>query len=430
MSKTVCGVRRVRAGAARCHPPRTRRPTPISRKSATDPATEGILRGAHSGARATAEGRRSANAPQRRRSAHAVAAAPRPAPRPSQPARRAASPAASRHQRVQSRDLRGAAGRLRQPVAGSRASTRSPASCRAATSRPAKRGFCLGESELALSANVDDKFVGNLIVSLTPDNTVAVEEAYGVYTAAPERPRAEVRTLLLGLGYLNDQHQHVWDFIDAPLRLPGVSRRPVRRRRPAAEMGRADRPVPRVRRRARQRRRAFPARTRNKNGIGSRRRLRRTPAATSARATAGARACRTCRRARSDRDYAQTDVAGNDAQRRLQRQEPARDRRLRLEVGAERQRAGHQLQAAGRVLLAPRERRSHLRRRRRARPHQHGELQRRGRAAGTSQGVYQFMPLLARRRALRPARSGHVDYGANAALPRRSPTFHPQRVHA
>ena len=45
---------------------------------------------------------------------------------------------------------------------------------------PGKRGFSLGESELALSANVDDKFAGNLIFSLTPDNTVSVEEAYGI----------------------------------------------------------------------------------------------------------------------------------------------------------------------------------------------------------------------------------------------------------
>ena len=36
---------------------------------------------------------------------------------------------------------------------------------------PGRRGLSLGESEFALSANVDDKFAGNLIVSLTPENT-------------------------------------------------------------------------------------------------------------------------------------------------------------------------------------------------------------------------------------------------------------------
>ena len=40
---------------------------------------------------------------------------------------------------------------------------------------PGRRGFSLGESELAISANVDHLFAGNLIVSLTPENTVSVE---------------------------------------------------------------------------------------------------------------------------------------------------------------------------------------------------------------------------------------------------------------
>jgi len=37
---------------------------------------------------------------------------------------------------------------------------------------PAKRGFGIAESELGLSANVDDKIYGNLIFSLAPDNSV------------------------------------------------------------------------------------------------------------------------------------------------------------------------------------------------------------------------------------------------------------------
>src|SRR5258705_7737220 len=48
---------------------------------------------------------------------------------------------------------------------------------------PAKRGFSIAESELGFSANVDDKVYANLIFSLAPDNTVSVEEAYGVLTA-------------------------------------------------------------------------------------------------------------------------------------------------------------------------------------------------------------------------------------------------------
>jgi hypothetical protein len=82
---------------------------------------------------------------------------------------------------------------------------------------PAKRGFSIAESELGLSANVDDKVYGNLIFSLSPDNTVAVEEAYGVFTALPNGFTPKFGRFLSSIGYLNDQHQHVWDFYDAPL---------------------------------------------------------------------------------------------------------------------------------------------------------------------------------------------------------------------
>ena len=82
---------------------------------------------------------------------------------------------------------------------------------------PAKRGFGIAESELSLTANVDDKVYGNLTFSLSPENTVAVEEAYGIFTAAPYGITPKFGRFLSGIGYLNDQHQHVWDFYDAPL---------------------------------------------------------------------------------------------------------------------------------------------------------------------------------------------------------------------
>lgn len=82
---------------------------------------------------------------------------------------------------------------------------------------PGRRGFSLGESELTLSANVDDKFSGKLTVALSPENTLEVEEAYGLYTAAPWGLAPKFGRFFSGLGYLNEQHQHVWDFIDAPL---------------------------------------------------------------------------------------------------------------------------------------------------------------------------------------------------------------------
>jgi hypothetical protein len=82
---------------------------------------------------------------------------------------------------------------------------------------PAKRSFSLAESELSLSANVDDKVYGNLVFSLSPENTVDVEEAYGIVTAAPYGLAPKFGRFLSSIGYLNDQHQHAWDFYDAPL---------------------------------------------------------------------------------------------------------------------------------------------------------------------------------------------------------------------
>lgn len=82
---------------------------------------------------------------------------------------------------------------------------------------PAKRSFSIAESELTLSASVDDRFYGALTFSLTPDDTVSVEEAYGLYTAAPYGLAPKFGRFLSGIGYLNEQHQHTWDFYDAPL---------------------------------------------------------------------------------------------------------------------------------------------------------------------------------------------------------------------
>ena len=51
---------------------------------------------------------------------------------------------------------------------------------------PPKRSFGLGESELAIAANIDPYFRGVVIASLTPENTVEVEEAYFQTLALPK----------------------------------------------------------------------------------------------------------------------------------------------------------------------------------------------------------------------------------------------------
>jgi hypothetical protein len=82
---------------------------------------------------------------------------------------------------------------------------------------PPKRSFGLGETELALAANIDPYFRGIAIASLAPEGGVDVEEAYFQTLALPQGFSLKGGRFFSGLGYLNEQHQHVWDFQDAPL---------------------------------------------------------------------------------------------------------------------------------------------------------------------------------------------------------------------
>ncbi len=177
---------------------------------------------------------------------------------------------------------------------------------------PGKRGLSLGESELALSANVDDKFFGNLIVSLTPENTLSVEEAYGLYNGAGYGLAPKFGRFFSGLGYLNDQHQHVWDFVDAPLVYQAflggqydVDGLQLKWLAPTdqflefgGEIGSGE---------------GFPGTSRNKNGIGSGVVYVHTGGDIDASNSWRAGLSYLQTRAQ-DRNYAQTDLAGNNAQ--------------------------------------------------------------------------------------------------------------------
>jgi hypothetical protein len=142
---------------------------------------------------------------------------------------------------------------------------------------------------------VDPHFSGNLIFSISPENTVAVEEAYGLYMGAPFGLAPKFGRFLSGLGYLNEQHAHAWDFVDAPLAYQAFlggqyanDGLQVKWIAPlehfvelGAEVGNGD---------------AFPGNARSRNGLG-RAWSSRIPAATSATAIAGGRDSRTCARA-------------------------------------------------------------------------------------------------------------------------------------
>ena len=82
---------------------------------------------------------------------------------------------------------------------------------------PGRRGFSLGESELTFAANVDHKFAGVLTFSVSPEDTVEVEEAFGTFNGAPYGVVPKFGRFLSAAGYLNEQHAHTWDFADTPL---------------------------------------------------------------------------------------------------------------------------------------------------------------------------------------------------------------------
>lgn len=79
------------------------------------------------------------------------------------------------------------------------------------------RGFSLGESEIALNANIDHRLYGNLIFALTDGGEVEVEEAYIQTTSLPGGFTLRGGKFYSGIGYLNEKHNHAWEFIDAPL---------------------------------------------------------------------------------------------------------------------------------------------------------------------------------------------------------------------
>jgi hypothetical protein len=82
---------------------------------------------------------------------------------------------------------------------------------------PGQRGFSLAESELGVYANIDPYFYGGLNYSLHPDDTASVEEAFIQTIALSNGFTAKAGRFFSSIGYLNSQHSHVWDFVDAPL---------------------------------------------------------------------------------------------------------------------------------------------------------------------------------------------------------------------
>jgi hypothetical protein len=79
------------------------------------------------------------------------------------------------------------------------------------------RGFSLAESELALAANIDPWLAGNINLSITGDDTISAEEAFITTTSLPNGFVLKAGRFFSGVGYLNSQHSHTWDFVDNPI---------------------------------------------------------------------------------------------------------------------------------------------------------------------------------------------------------------------
>jgi len=80
-----------------------------------------------------------------------------------------------------------------------------------------EQGFNLGESELGISANIDPQYRGVSTFAFDPAGGISVENAFVQTSALGNGLNLKFGRYFSGLGYLNEQHAHTWDFIDQPL---------------------------------------------------------------------------------------------------------------------------------------------------------------------------------------------------------------------
>ena len=79
-----------------------------------------------------------------------------------------------------------------------------------------KRGFSVDHTELVFSANVDPNWRGQAIIAVL-DDAAEVEEAWFQSLGLGQGIGLKGGRFRSGIGYLNEQHPHMWDFADAPL---------------------------------------------------------------------------------------------------------------------------------------------------------------------------------------------------------------------
>ncbi len=83
-----------------------------------------------------------------------------------------------------------------------------------------EEGFSVQHSELMISANADDMFFGQLTAAIASHEgatEIELEEAFMETAALGNGLNLRGGRFYSGIGYLNQQHTHAWDFADAPL---------------------------------------------------------------------------------------------------------------------------------------------------------------------------------------------------------------------
>ncbi len=88
-----------------------------------------------------------------------------------------------------------------------------------------EQGFHIGHNELVISANIDDMFFGKLTTAIAEhegETEVELEEAFIETLALGSGLTVKAGRYFSDIGYLNNQHGHAWDFMDAPLIYRGL----------------------------------------------------------------------------------------------------------------------------------------------------------------------------------------------------------------
>jgi len=84
----------------------------------------------------------------------------------------------------------------------------------------AEAGFGIGHGELVMSSNIDDMYFGKLTLAIAEHEgatEMELEEAYIETLGLGSGLTVKAGRFFSSVGYLNSQHAHAWNFVDAPL---------------------------------------------------------------------------------------------------------------------------------------------------------------------------------------------------------------------